>query len=44
MPDGLFDTDIINKGETKSVTVSKPGTFEYYCALHPFMHGTVIVR
>ena len=44
MPDGLFDTDIITKGQSKKVKLTKAGTFEYYCALHPFMHGTVVVK
>jgi len=42
--DGVFDTGTFGKGERKSVTVSKPGTFAYYCALHPFMKAAVIVR
>ncbi len=43
-PDGLFDTDVINKGQSKTIKASKRGTFEYYCSLHPFMHATVTVR
>jgi len=43
-PDGVFDTDTFAKGEMKTVKVSKPGTFEYYCELHPFMQATVIVK
>ena len=43
-PDGVFDTDIIEKGESKSVKLAKAGTFAYYCELHPFMKGTVIVK
>ena len=27
-----------------SFTFRKTGTFHYYCIVHPFMHGTVIVR
>lgn len=26
------------------VTFSTPGTYPYFCALHPFMKGTVVVR
>lgn len=42
--DGTFDTGAIKKGESKSVTVSKPGTYAYFCAFHPFMKATVIVK
>lgn len=42
-PDGVFDTGIITKGNRKRVKLTKAGTFKYYCALHPFMQGSVIV-
>lgn len=42
--DGVFDTGILSKGASKSVTVTKAGTFAYYCELHPFMKGTVIAK
>ncbi len=41
--DGSFDTDILEKGKTKSETFKQPGTFTYYCQVHPTMHGTVEV-
>ena len=25
------------------VTFSAPGTYQFYCMIHPFMHGTVTV-
>ncbi len=40
---GVFDTGNLTKGQSKSVTLSKPGTFEYYCELHAFMKATVTV-
>ncbi|UGS39198.1 cupredoxin domain-containing protein [Capillimicrobium parvum] len=27
-----------------SVTFTAPGQYEFYCLIHPFMHGTVVVR
>jgi plastocyanin len=30
-------------GSTK-VTFSAPGTYDYYCLIHPFMHGQVVVN
>jgi plastocyanin len=39
-----FDTGTINAGKDTTVTLTKPGTYTYYCQFHAFMHGTVIVR
>lgn len=39
-----FDTGTIEKGQTKSVTLERAGTFDYVCTFHPFMHGTVTVK
>jgi plastocyanin len=27
-----------------TVQFGQPGTYDYYCLIHPFMHGTVVVR
>lgn len=27
-----------------TITFSKPGTYVYYCTVHPFMTGTVVVK
>lgn len=43
-PDGVFDSGTLTKGERKAVRLTRPGTFAYYCAIHPFMKGTVTVR
>jgi plastocyanin len=43
-PDGVFDTGTLAKGERKAVRLIRPGTFAYYCAIHPFMKGTLTVR
>ena len=42
--DGSFDTGDLDKGDSKSVTFDKPGTFTYYCRFHPFMKATVEVQ
>jgi plastocyanin len=42
--DGVFDTGTLKRGESKTVRVTKSGTFAYYCAIHPFMKATVTVR
>ena len=41
---GAFDTGTLKKGQSKSVKLTKAGTFAYYCELHPFMKATVIVQ
>jgi LPXTG-motif cell wall-anchored protein len=40
---GSFDTGVLQKGQSASVTFHLPGTFAYHCSIHPFMHGTVVV-
>jgi plastocyanin len=41
--DGSFDTGIVEKGKLGSATFKEPGTFTYFCEIHPTMHGTVEV-
>jgi len=41
--DGSFDTGTIEKGKIGSETFKEPGTFTYFCEIHPTMHGTVEV-
>ncbi|MEW6044762.1 MAG: plastocyanin/azurin family copper-binding protein [Thermoproteota archaeon] len=42
-PDGIIDSGIIKAGETFTTKFDKPGTYEYFCAIHPGMKGTVNV-
>lgn len=41
---GAFDTGTLKKGDEKTLTLDKPGTYAYVCEFHPFMKATVIVR
>lgn len=42
--DGSFDTGLLQPGESGSVTLpTEPGTYEYFCALHPSMVSTITV-
>jgi plastocyanin len=41
--DDSFDSGIMRKGVTWSKTFSAPGTYTYFCTLHPEMRGTVVV-
>jgi amicyanin len=40
----LFKSDFMAKGKTFSHTFDTAGTFDYYCTLHPFMMGQVVVK
>lgn len=41
--DGSFDSGIMMVGVEFSETFEAPGTFDYFCAIHPQMQGTVTV-
>lgn len=41
--DGNWDTGTIEKGKLGSATFKEPGSFTYFCEIHPTMHGTVEV-
>jgi plastocyanin len=41
--DGSFNTGILAPGHSASHTFTQPGTFSYFCSVHPFMHGTIVV-
>lgn len=42
-PDHSFDLGSYRQGETKSVTMSKPGVVTVYCNMHPQMVGNILV-
>jgi plastocyanin len=35
----VLDTD-----QTFSTTLTRPGTYNYFCSLHPKMQGTIVVK
>jgi plastocyanin len=39
-----FTSPAIETDENYSYTFSKPGTYRYFCTLHPLMTATVIVK
>ena len=43
-PDGVFDTSLIMANASYSVTLSDAGTYPYFCMVHPWMEGTIIVE
>lgn len=42
-PDGLFDSGILPPGAKFSYTFEREGKYMYYCSLHPFAIGEIIV-
>jgi plastocyanin len=42
--DGVFDSEILNIGDTYQFTFVDVGNYDYYCILHPWMIGTVNVE
>jgi len=43
-PSGVFDSSLIMAGGSYSYTADTAGTFDYFCMVHPWMAGTVIVE
>ena len=42
--DGVFKSKVRDTDEKFSFTFDKPGTFSYYCSVHPKMTGKVVVQ
>ena len=43
-PDGVFDSGMIMGGATYEYEFTETGEFVYYCLVHPWMVGTVVVE
>ena len=43
-PDGLFDSSMIAPNKTFEVTFNKKGVYRYFCAVHPWTEGKIIVE
>lgn len=39
----IFESELLNPGDTFSFTFTMPGEYSYYCAVHPNMKATVLV-
>jgi len=40
---GMKDSGLLYQGQSFSYTFSTPGTYQYYCTVHPYMVATVTV-
>lgn len=43
-PTDLFDSGHLDPFESFTFEFDKPGTYDYFCTLHPWMEGQVIVE
>jgi len=43
-PDKVFKSKVLDTDEKFSYTFGTPGTFPYFCSIHPKMIGKVVVR
>jgi plastocyanin len=41
---GALNGPAMSTGQSYSFVFNTPGTFEYHCAIHPSMKGTIIVK
>ena len=41
-PGTLFDQTLAS-GDTFKFTFTQAGTYQYYCTIHPWMKGTIVV-
>ncbi len=43
-PSGVWDSSLIMAGSSYSYTTDTVGSFDYFCMVHPWMAGTIIVE
>jgi len=41
---GAWDSHVVTAGTSFSFMFASAGTFAYHCAIHSFMHGTIVVQ
>ena len=42
--DGVFKSKVRDTDENFSYTFAKPGTYSYFCSIHPKMTGKIVVQ
>ena len=43
-PNEMFDSGHLNPNESFTVKFDESGTFDYFCTLHPWMNGKIVVE
>ena len=41
---GTFRSSALDEGDNFQVTFDRPGTYRFFCSVHPHMTGTIIVE
>ena len=44
IPNGIFDSGAFKPGQSWKHTFTNPGTYTYFCTIHPWMEGVVLVQ
>ncbi|HEV8543224.1 MAG TPA: Ig-like domain-containing protein, partial [Verrucomicrobiae bacterium] len=44
VPDGVWSSGLLSPGQSFSHTFDSAGTFAYFCSVHTFMTGTIVVQ
>ena len=42
-PSGIWDSSLIMNGQNYSIRLSNDGIYPYFCMVHPWMEGTIVV-
>ena len=43
-PDGVWDSSLVMPGSSYDTTLSSAGSYDYFCMVHPWMTGIIIVK
>ena len=41
---GVFRSGALDEGDSFQFTFEKPGTYAFFCSVHPHMRGTIVVE
>ena len=41
---GLFESNVLKKGDAFKFKFTEPGEYSYYCSIHPSMRGRIVVK
>ena len=41
---GAFRSGALDEGDAFQFTFDKPGTYQFFCSVHPHMRGTIVVE